>query len=62
MFSDDLMGRGIQVLRRVVLPAGLNVVTDATIDFRFETESLRALLKRFRKARWVAITDSLFEK
>ena len=58
MFSDDLMDRGTLVLRHVVLPVCLNVVTHVTIDFRFGTMSLGATLKRFRKARWVAITDS----
>ena len=32
IFSDDLMGRGTPVLRRVVLPVCLNVVTHVTID------------------------------
>ena len=45
-----------------VLSVCLNVVTHVTIDFRFGTGSLGATLKRFRKARWVAITDSRFEK
>ena len=62
MFSNDLMGRGTPVLRRVVLPASLNVVTHVTIDFRSGTESIGATFKRFQKARWVAITDSRFEK
>ena len=58
MFSYDLMGRGTPVLRRVVLPVCLNAVTYVTIDFRSGTGSLGATLKRFRKAHWVAITDS----
>ena len=45
MFSDDLMGRGTPVLRRVVLPVCLNVVTHVTIDFRSGTGSLGATLK-----------------
>ena len=60
MFSDDLMGRGTPALRRVVLPVCLNVVTHVTIDFRSGT--LGATLIQFRKVRWVAITDSRFEK
>ena len=62
MFSDDLMGRGTPILRRVILMVCLNVVTHVTIDFRSGTGSLGATLKRFRKARWVAITYSRFEK
>ena len=54
MFSDDLMGRGTPVLRRIVLPACLNVVTHVTIDFRTGIWSHWAILKWFRKARWVA--------
>ena len=61
MFSDDLMGRGTPVLRRVVLPVCLNVVTHVTIDFRSETGSLGVTLKRLQKASWVAITDNRFE-
>lgn len=57
MFSGDLMGRGTPVLRRVVLPVCLNVVTHVTIDFWSGTGPLGATLKRLRKARWVAITD-----
>ena len=62
MFSDDLTGRGTTVLRRVVLPVCLNVVTLVTIDFLSGTGSLGVKLKRFRKAVWVAITNSQFEK
>ena len=61
MFSDDLMDLGTSVLRHVVLSVCLNVMTHVTVDFRFGTESLGAILKRFRKVRWVAITDSRFE-
>ena len=56
------MGRGIPVFRRVVLPVCLNVVTHVTIDFWSGTGSLGIIMKRFRKVRWVAITDSRFEK
>ena len=54
MFSDDLMGRGTPVLRRIVLPVCLSVVTHVTIDFRTGIWSHWAILKWFRKARWVA--------
>ena len=62
MFSDDLMGRCTLVLRRVVLPVCLNVITHVTIDFRSVTGTLGATLKLFRKARWVTITDSRVEE
>ena len=60
MFSENLMGRGTPVLRRVVLPVWLNVVTHVIIYFRSGTGSFGAKLKQFRKARWVAITNSRF--
>ena len=62
MFSDDLMDRGTPVLRHVVLPVSLIVVTHVKIDFRSGTGSLGATLERFRKVRWIAIIDSRFEK
>ena len=62
ILSDNVMARGTPVLRRVVLPVCLNVVTHVIIDFQSRTESLGATLKRFRKVRWAAITDSRFEE
>ena len=62
MFSDDLMGRGTPILRRVLLPVCLNVMTHVTIAFRSGTGSLGATLKRFGKTHRVAIRDSRFEK
>ena len=50
MFSDDLISQGTPVLRCVILPICLNVVTHVTIDVRSGTRSLGATLKRFRMA------------
>ena len=40
MFSDDLMDRGTPVLRRVVLPVCLNVMTHLTIEFNSCKENI----------------------
>ena len=61
-FWGDLMGRGTPVLRLVTFAVCLNVVTHVTIDFRSGTGANGAKLKRFRKARWVAITEHPLEK
>ena len=58
MFSDDRMGRGTPVLRCVVLPVCLNIVTNVTIDFRSGTESFGTTLKRFQKVLQSQTVDS----
>ena len=57
--SDDQVGRGTPVLRRVVHPVCRNLVTDVKNYFGSGTGSLVAALKRFRKTRWVAIIQSI---
>ena len=55
------MGRGTPVLRRVVLPVCMNVVTHVALISGPEQGLLRFDWNGF-DMRWVAITDSLFKK
>jgi hypothetical protein len=61
MFSGDLKGRASPLLFGTE-PVFLNVVTHNRIDFRSGTGPNGAILKQFRKARWVETTEPPLEK
>jgi hypothetical protein len=62
MFSGDLMGRVSPLLLFCTEPVSLNVVIHNRIDFWSGTGPNGAILKRFRKARWVETTEPPLEK